>query len=1003
MSGGAPAVFTIPPGVAFVDALAEGLLRRLGEAPLALTRATILLPNRRAVRALTEAFLRLGEGRPVLLPRLVPLGDVDADELSLAAEESLLDSESALALQPSLSPPRRQFLLAQLVGRWAKARGLPLPAAAAADLAAELARLLDEAETAEVDLGRLRDLVPDRYASHWQDTLTFLGIVAETWPQVEREAGALSPAQRRRRLLALQAEAWRRDPPAGPVIAAGSTGSIPAVARLLAVIARLPQGAVVLPGLDGEARESLWQAILEDPAHPQHGLALLLRTLEVAPRAVRPWIESAGSPRQALIQAALRPARLTADWGDLAHDKARLEGWRQALGGLTWIDCPGPREEATTIALLLRRALERPGRTAALVTPDRALARRVKAELLRWDLAIDDSAGQPLADTPPLVFLRLLATAAAEDVHPVALLALLKHPLAAGGQAPGAFRRQARRLERCLLRGPRPAPGFAGLRAALAAALDEAEGGERRGLAGLEPWLAELEHRLAPFLAALGEARAGLATLLQTHLAAAEALAASDAEPGQARLWHDEAGEAAATAFAELLAAAEAFPPLAPADYPDLFETLLAGRVVRPRWGRHPRLFLWGPLEARLQQADLTILGGLNEGTWPADSDPGPWLSRPMRQALGLPAAERRIGQAAHDVAQALAAPEVVLTRAVKAEGAPTLPSRWLLRLEALVRSLGLQDAFRRRSAEHLGWIAALDRPPEVRPVAPPEPRPPLPARPRRLSVTEIETWMRNPYAVFARHVLKLRALAPLDEDPSAAERGRLIHRVLERFGQAFPQALGPDAAVVLTRIVEQELTAAAVRPGLTLIWGPRLRRIAEWVLAEEQRRRPALAEVLVETRGRVELEGPGGPFVLVATADRLERLAAGGVRVVDYKTGQAPNQREVLQGVSPQLSLEAAMVAAGGFPGGAAPVAGLEFWRLTGGLDEPGRVLPVDRGQPAEQLAAEAEAGLRALIAAFDDPATPYLAWPRAEHPPRFDDYAHLARIDEWAKGSGE
>ncbi len=1001
----APAqVFTIPPGVAFVDCLAAGLLARAGGDPLALAAMTVLLPNRRAARALGEAFLRQGEGKALLLPRLVPLGEVDADELLLTADELLQDPAAALALQPALPPLRRQALLSHLVAGWARASRVPLAGAGVAALAQELAALLDEAENNEVPLTGLASLVPDRYADHWQGSLKFLSIISETWPGLEAAEGALSPATRRRRLLEIQAEAWRRAPPDAPVIAAGSTGSLPAVARLLAVVARLPRGEVILPGFDLAARGPLWEAIRQDPAHPQHGMALLLETLAVKPAAVGLWPgvpagAEQGAPRAPLVQAALRPAAMTDTWRDLER-AAPLAVWRAALRGLTWIDCPGPREEATVIALKLREALETPGRTAALVTPDRALARRVRAELLRWGLAIDDSAGTPLDQTPPAVLLRLLARAAEEQLAPVPLLALLKHPLASGGEAPAAFRAQARRLERLVLRGPRPAAGFAGLRAAIAAARREA-GADKPAFAGLAAWVEGLATLLQPYLDALRPRVAAPADLLRAHLAAAEALAASDSESGAARLWRGEAGETAAELFAAVMEAGD-FPPLEPGDWPAWLDLLLRGQAVRPRWGSHPRLAIWGPLEARLQQADLMILGGLNEGTWPAESDPGAWLSRPMRTALGLPSPERRVGQAAHDVAQALAAPQVLLTRAVKVEGAPTLPTRWLLRLEALLRTLGLTGALARHDAVALGWCDALDRPPgPPRPAAEPAPRPPVKLRPRRLSATRIEVWMRNPYAIFARYVLRLEALPPLDQDPSAAERGQLVHKVLERFAAAHPARLPPDPEAVLQAILEDELAGAAVRPGMALLWRPRLRRIADWFLAEERRRRDGIERVLVETRGTLTLPGPAGDFLLSAHADRLEIGRDGGVTVIDYKTGQPPGDEEVLNGRSPQLPLEALIAESGGFPGLPAVLpATLEFWRVSGGASsDKARAV---KGWSADE-AARARQGLTALIARFDDPDTPYVAWPDAAYPPRFDDYALLARVPEWASGEEE
>ncbi len=1007
MTDGTPKVFTIPAGNAFVDCFARGLLRQTDGDPLALSRMLLLLPNRRAARALAEAFLRLGEGRPQLLPRMVPLGDIDAEELMLEGGGSL-GSEEDLALAPAIGEQRRIALLSRLVTTWLASRGTRLPAAGIIGLSRDLARLIDEAETAEIDWADLEGIVPQELARHWQTTRDFLEIVTEHWPRIEAAEGHLGPAARRRRLLDAQARLWAERPPAHPVIAAGSTGSIPAVARLLVRVAGLPQGQVVLPGLDQGAGRDLWAAMAEDPSHPQQGLARLLERLEMTPRQVALWPEALPESNAAsLANLALRPAAQTESWRDLAAEPTERQrrSWERALAGIAWYDCPDQRQEASLIALLLRGTLETPGKTAALVTPDRTLARRVAAELRRWDIEINDSAGRPLLDSPPLVFLRLLAKAFAEDLAAEPLLALLKHPLTLAGWSRADLSRRARMLERHLLRGPRTEPGFDGLRLALVQRRQRRPALPPEISPQLETLFDRLEDCLAPLLALREQPLLSFEPLLDALLQAAESLAAGEEESGAERLWAEEAGEAAAEALVELRAAAAELPELSPADLPAFLESLLTGAVLRPRYGLHPRLFLWGPLEARLQSADLLILGSLNEGSWPHLPDPGPWLSRPMRLALGLPSPERRIGQSAHDLVQTLAGPEVVLTRALKQDGAPTIPARWLSRLEALTKVLGLEQALRRPSAEAAHWVAALDRPAAVRPCLPPEPRPPVAARPRRLSVTRIETWLRNPYAIFAGSILNLEKLDGLAEDPGPRERGELVHAVLEAFVKAYPAALPADPEAALEEIVTETLATSGLDPQLQRLWQPRLARLLAWYLEVEIERRPACREVRAEIKGALELAGPAGSFRLTALADRLELGRDGGLTIVDYKTGKPPSARIVAQGLAPQLPLEGTIAEAGGFEGlPATSVAGLAFWHLSGGRDA-GKLQPVaGKAIPdAETLAAEARAGLEALIVAFDRPETPYLAHPRPWAVPRFDDYRQLARVDEWSSESGE
>ncbi len=984
---GTSKVFTIRPDRPFVDVLARSLLAKTAGDPERLSDYQILLPTRRAIRALTEAFLRAAGGRTVLLPRLTPLGDLDTDDLALGGEDG---APGGLDLPPALPGMRRQTLLASLI------RAVPGRAETpdqALRLAQELARLMDQVATERLDFKNLKNLIrPDHeLAEHWQKTVTFLDIVAEAWPAYLAEAGCLDGAERRNRVLQQHAEAWRRQPPATPVIAAGSTGSIPATADLLAVIADLPRGAVILPGLDREMADDAWAAL--EPHHPQYGLKQLLTRLDRDRAVVADWapeIDDAAPNRKArvdLFSRTLRPAAVTG-----AAEARRVDGDADTVAGLTRIDCATLAEEASVIALALREALETPGKTAALVTPDRALARRVKAELARWDVAVDDSAGTALAETPAGAFLRLTAALVAEDFAPVPLLAALKHPKAALSGNPAALRALARRLETAkILRGIRPAPGIAGLRAAVA----------RLKEPGPLPELVDrLEKAVGPFAELIAERAAEPKEIARAHLAFAEALAAGDDETGAERLWSGEDGEAAARFMAEVLDALPGLGTVRGRDYPALLDSLMAGHAVRPSWGAHPRLNIWGLLEARLQHADLMILGGLNEGSWPPEAKPSPWMSRPMLADFGLPLPERRIGQTAHDFVQAAMAPEVLMTRAERVEGAPTVPSRWLLRLGNLVSGTAMEDALMAR-ASLKSWAAALDDPGGTVAPARPLPRPPVAMRPKGLSVTQVEKWVRDPYAIYARNVLRLRPLDPIDADPGAGDRGEIIHRALELFIAAYPRDLPADALAELIRFGEDAFAAHADRPAVRAFWWPRFLRVARWFLEVERERRARGCRPLAwEAEGALTLETGAGPFTLTCIADRIDRDPAEGFEIIDYKTGRTPSQKQVESGFSPQLPLEAMVLQAGGFDKLAAgAVTGLAYWKMSGGR-EAGKVARLDG---VDQLTEDAAAGLARRVVFFSDPATPYA--PRVK--PMFDtdqgDYDHLARVRAWSAVGAE
>ena len=986
-------LYTIPPHVSFADALAGGLLAGRAipldpDDPLALSRLTILLPTRRACRALRLAFLRAAPGRALLLPRIRPLGDIDEDEPSLG-------DEADEALPDAISPLERRLLLARLTLKLGEtAGGAALTGAGTVDQASRLARalaaLLDEIQIARLDPQGLADLAPEEYAAHWQQVLRFLSLITDSWPQILAERGLMDPAARRNALLERLARQWAAEPPAHPVIAAGSTGSVPATRDLLAAIARLPQGAVVLPGLDTDADDETWKAI--GPTHLQHALKRLLDHIGVARSAVLPWPGNEGvgacRRRSRLIADAMRPAETIGAWRALPPSEP------DSLRDIHRIDCANPQEEAGVIAVIMRRTLESPGRTAALVTADRALARRVAAELKRWRVAVDDSAGEPLGETAPGAYLRLTARLIAEEAAPVPLLAALKHPLAAGGEAPAAFRRTVRAMETAILRGPRPAPGLRGLETALG-------GGE----SAIGRWLDRLASAAAPFATLMAQPGAALGDLVEAHVGFAEWLAAADAEDGAVRLWSGEAGAQAARFVSGLLEAASALPPVAPpAHYPALLDALMEDHVVRPPFGRHPRLQIWGPLEARLQHADCMILAGLNEGVWPPAAQGDPWMSRPMRTAFGLPPPELRIGLSAHDFVQCCGAQEVYLTRARRVEGTPTIPSRWLQRLDALLAAGdgGGESALRIMEPALFAWWSALDDPADPPgPCPPPAPTPPLDVRPRRLSVTRIETWIADPYSIYARDILRLRPLDPIDADPSAAERGSIMHRILDAFVRAHPDTLPPDAEERLLALGRTGFEAAGARPGVLAFWWPRFERIARWFLDTERARRPAFQALATEVEGALDLDAPAGPFRLTAKADRIDRTDGGALEIIDYKTGGIPSQRDVTFGRRPQLSLEAAIAAAGGFEGvAAAGIAALAYWKLSG-AETAGEITRI--GGDTDALAQEAAAGLQALVARFDDPTTPYHPVPRPALAPRWNDYAHLARHKEWSVPGGE
>jgi ATP-dependent helicase/nuclease subunit B len=1002
-----PRVYTIAPAVSFVDALADGLAEAFTD-PQTLAGVTVLAPTRRAGRALAEAFARRDPGA-ALLPMIRPIGDVDADDPPFEP------GELAQLAPDAVSAPRRRFELARLILQREGAAGRSMGVGGALALADDLARLIDDLATEEVaNLSALSQEVRATLPAHMQEAALFLDIVLEAWPTRLAERGEIDPARRRSSILKALAHRWRDTPPAGPVIVAGSTGSIPAAAELMEVVANLPQGCVVLPGFARDLDDRAWAAI--DDSHPQRAMKSFVDALKLDRKSVAFWPgaeeRSADAPRARLIAEALRPAEATSDWlkrVEVLKEELGADVFDRALMGLSILEADTPADEARAIALALRETLETPAARAVLVTPDRALARRVSVEMARFGVTLDDSAGTPLSDTPPGAFLMRVLDTALEPGSALAFSALAASPLFALGQERARLVQDLIALERRAFRGRRPGDSFDAL---YDAALEAA--GEDEAQAA----------RWGAILTRTGDALGDLAALEDDHGAAqwaraltlaAEALAHSDIQRGEDRLWAGDAGEAAATLISEFLNEAEALPPMSAAEFRRALLEAARTRLVRPRFGAHPRLQILGPMEARLVNADRVILAGLNEGIWPAAGGADPFLSRGMRLAAGLGAPERRFGLAAHDFAQLACARDVIATRSVRQDGAPAVASRWLWRLQTLARGAMGEEAAKAKLSPGIDYLKLsreMDRPEARTRISQPMPTPPVEARPRKLSVTQIETWIRDPYAIFARKILRLEKLDDLDREPGGAERGTAYHQAVERWTRSLPDSVGlPNDA--LDRLIDQARIALAeagfpeARLGLEL---PRFERAAQFLVSWEAERRRSeetrFRPVVLEPRGRLSVDAPAGPFELTARADRIDLRPDGALDIIDYKTGRTPSRKEVEAGFAPQLPLQAAMAARGGFDDCPRHEPGdMIYLRIPGTrmageersvVKKPGTQEPVD-------LADSALEKLKHWVALFDNPDQAYQSQPRVKFVNQYGDYDHLARRKEWASAPGD
>jgi len=1040
-------VFSVPVSVPLlrtvISALVDGRLVEAFEArhnPLNLAQATLYLPTRRAGRLAREIFLDEMKTDAAILPRIVALGDIDEDELAFSESAEQFGGVTPLDIPPKLGELERRLTLAHLVAAWAKTPvSAPLvvggPASTLA-LAGDLARLMDDMVTRGVDWNALDKLVPDQLDRYWQHSLDFLRIARKAWPQHLHEIGRIEPAARRD--LLIDAEAARLAAHhKGPVIAAGSTGSMPTTAKFLHVVANLEQGAVVLPGLDTDLDDAAWHAIggirnaqgkfTTPPAsnHPQFAMQGLLDRFGITRRDVEILGTPALDGRDVLVSETMRPSTATEQWhGRLEQPEiaARISG---GMKNLAVVAAPNPEMEALAIAVAMREARHL-NKSAALVTPDRALARRVMAALGRWNLEFDDSGGDALMDTSAGIFARLVAEAAAKGLEPPTLLALMKHPLFRLAGAHGALKHAIEVLEVALLRGTRPQAGSAGLardfdrfhtelgklRAQETSSLHASE--QRAKLRNddldqAQALISALQKALLPLESMAPSKPYDFAELAHRHREALMALSSDQNEIVVA--FEGAQGSALASAFDDLLGEEKPSGLMVQlGDYPELFQTAFADRMVRRPEQANAQLQIYGQLEARLTESDRVILGGLVEGVWPPSPRIDPWLSRPMRHELGLDLPERRIGLSAHDFAQLLGHTDVILTHSAKVGGAPAVASRFLHRLEAVAGEERWKQATR-TGEDYVRFAAELDRPSKIEPIPQPEPRPPRATRPLKLSVTAIEDWLRDPYTIYAKYILRLDPLDPVDMPLSAADRGSAIHESLGEFTKTFADALPAQPALALRGIGEKHFAPLMERPEARALWWPRFQRIAAWFTDWELARRGHISRIDAEIRGEIGIPlDDERTFILSARADRIEQRADGRFAILDYKTGQPPTGKQVRMGLSPQLTLEAAILREGGFAniGADSSVAELAYVRLSGN-NPPGehrslelKIRNNDTPQPPDEAADYARLELEKLIRKFDDENQAYTSLNLSMWSNRYGAYDDLARIKEWSAAGG-
>jgi ATP-dependent helicase/nuclease subunit B len=968
-----PTVFSIPTDRAFADALVEGLIAQFGANQMTLARGIILVPNNRAGTAIQDAFVRQSE-KGLLLPRLIAIGDADIGERMASA----LDPIDAEPIPPAVEPLHRQLILAGLLQK----SDASLDGAQAMRLAADLGRVLDQLTAERKSLHDLPDNFAMDLQDHWQNALAQLDVVLKVWPLELNRLGRIDLADRRNQQLDRVAEQWRSAPPSGFVIAAGISIGAPTVAALLKTVAQMERGQVVLAGLDHFMPPEEWDFIAGDDqnppleTHPQFHLRHLLDGMGVPRALVEPWrwgrTEKVRVTRAERVSLAMAPAAFTHKWVGLKRSE-------RTLTGISALELATPAEEAQTIALALREAIETRERSAALVTPDRALAERVSAHLKRWGIAADDSAGRPLSASQPGTLLLALANGAAESFAPVPLLTLLKHPLVQAGEGRLTWLDGVRTLD-LALRGPRAAVGLAGVDALLAHQDERTQ--KLKSEAAL--WWQGARALLEP-LEASGHGSPSFAEMLAALRSAAESLA------GEA-LWAGQEGRAAADLIAELEAHAnDTALGVTREAMPKLLRDLMDGIAIRPAQGGHPRLFIWGLLEAKLQSADVMILAGLNESVWPQLTSPDPWLAPAVRRALKLPSLERRIGLSAHDLASALGARSVLLTRAKRDGTAPTIASRFWLRLETLTEGLDPPTVRYDLLAQQLDYGKGERA---TRPM----PAPPQGDRPKVISVTAVDTLKADPYSFYAKTMLKLTALSAPGEEPDAKWRGTFLHDVLGEWGQKDHFAKG----LLLPRLLKA-FDESGLHPVVRAMWQPRFEEAIQWFEDRvEAGRLEGREPIKAEIDGEFNFLG----VRLKGRADRIDQLPNGELAIVDYKTGSPPSSKQVMQGYALQLGLIAHLAQCGGFPGVKGVPTLFEYWSQARESGKPYGYVKSPNVANRKQLKEPSEF-VAHMYEQFETAIDDWLLGERAFRAKDMPDYAwsdydQLMRYDEWQGHGG-
>ncbi|OFW96610.1 MAG: hypothetical protein A2977_03455 [Alphaproteobacteria bacterium RIFCSPLOWO2_01_FULL_45_8] len=808
---------------------------------------------------------------------------------------------------------------------------------------------LDEIRTEGISLTTLKNFSSVAgQAEHWEKIQKFLTLVSDHWDAILKDEKCVEPVTWQRRFMDIQADLLERDRTKAPIMIAGSLGTIPSTARLIKVISTLKNGVVILPGLQREQKKEFLSS-----RHPQFFLHRLLKKLNSAPEGVRE-LPSKEWNNASLFLEKIFDSRFTGPWI-----------LPPSMENIQYIETSDQGEEARIICISIRKALEEGKKKILCISSDPKLLHRVSAELGFWSLSVSVQK-KSLLDTQIGSFLHLATLWFSSPFPTVVMASTFKH----------SFVKKKKDVwnlfEKYILR---TWVGNASLLAIEHLLERESAELEPDVCDRLKTFYETLKNHLVfvqeaqPLGFYLDKLESLIAWLLGSETDLENLFLELAPEEGVVfqQLWQDlKKSSALIMTHPKMLSEI-------------LFSLLQDHQIPNVSKGNNESIFLMSPAEARFMEADFKILAGLNEGTWPAELRVDPFFSSSMRETLGLPSLETRFSQSAHDFLSAICIPvPVLITRSLRVGGVPSVPSRFLSYLEMRMGAYNLTFS---QNKDLKVWARNLNSVSQKTDLQAPRPLPPVSQRPKRLSVTDVSILLRDPYSIYAKHILKLTRLEPFIPEEKSRLFGLFVHNFLHRWA---PTSETPMDVLLSGRAKFLfELYLGPVEQS-RFLW-EKFSILFEWVKQQKK-----LANTSTEIKGEFSFAVEDHLFTLFGKADRVDWDQEGAI-LIDYKTGSIPPLSHVKEGKASQITLEALIFLRGGFSDlpPRLPLRDLQYWGL---LSE--EILSIK--EDLSLLTAQTQQNLEQLISSFYKETTPYLS-----HPKGFikeGEYDHLARLQEWS-----